>query len=233
MSHIPSNAPPAHLGGYNNCHVAGSMTEDQRERAMERYYSSLPMTKEKEEWFALFSPTVDPAQPKKDKKSVKKKKPNLQPKINKLFEHEKNKDGYEMRFCKYQPEVGDYVYVPPGYGKISAKKKLSCHFCVDCQLSPCITQEFLGETHDKAVRLELYSNKEPPEIRRVISVDLQRKHCKYFKRRFLRHCKPQRCVEKYVASWFPDNNDDSDEESQPDLFLEVLRNRHIGDGPSV
>ena len=136
MSDIPSNAPPAHLGGYNNCHVAGSMTEDQRERAMERYYSSLPMTKEKEEWFALFSPTVDLAQPKKDKKSVKKKKPNLQPKINKLFEHEKNKDGYEMRFCKYQPEVGDYVYVPPGYGKISARRSLAVTFAWTASFLP-------------------------------------------------------------------------------------------------
>ena len=138
-----------------------------------------------------------------------------------------------MRFCKYQPEVGDFVYVPPGYGTISAKKKLSCHFCGDCQLSPCITQEFLGETHDKAVRLELYGSKEPQEIRRAISDDLQRKHCKYFKRRFPRQSKPQPCIEKYVDSWFPDNDNDSDDESHPDLFLEVLRNRHIGDGPSV
>lgn len=225
--------PTCNAGGYNNCHIAGSMTEAQRNRAMEKYYNSLPMTKEKEEWLAMFSPTVDVAKPKKTKKAARKRKPNPQPKITKVFEHKRNKDGYEMRFCKYQPEVGDFVYVPPGYGAISAKKRSSCNFCLHCQLAPCLTQEYLGETHDKAVRLELYSNKEPPEIRQIVSEDLQRKHCKFFKRRFLRRTKPQRCIEKYVNDWFPDNSDHSDDESQPDLFLEVLRNREIGDRPSI
>jgi hypothetical protein len=237
-NHSSENNPDSTMviqGGFNNCYVAGSMSEEDRYRAMGKYYDSQPMTKDKEEWYSRFSSVGDDSndngKPKRKKAVSKKKKPNPQPKINKVFEQKKNRDGYLMRHCKFQPEVGDFVYVPPKYGDISAKKKLSCDFCCHCQLSPCLTQEFLGETHDKAIRLELYGDKEPTEIRQIISEDLQRKHCKLFKRRYNRRTKSQRCIEKYVNSWFADDGIDTDDESQPELFFDILQNRQIGDGP--
>lgn len=222
-------------GGVNNCYVAGSMTEAERSRAMDRYYNAEhPMTADKEEWFSRFSDTQtskQPCPPRRKKWTSKKKKPNPQPKINKVFAQKLNKDGFPMRFCKYQPEVGDFVYAPPGYGEISAQKRLGCDFCHHCQLAPCLTQEFLGETHDKAIRLELYEDKEPPEVRKIIAEDLQRKHCKLFKHRYNKRTKNRRCIEKYVNSWFADDGVETDDESQPDLFYQVLQNRQIGDGP--
>jgi hypothetical protein len=62
-------------GGYNNCHVAGSMTGEQWDRSMEKYYNSLPMTKEREEWMALVAAT-QPSEgtAKKPRKKAAKKK---------------------------------------------------------------------------------------------------------------------------------------------------------------
>ena len=222
-------------GGVNNCYVAGSMTVAQRSRAMDRYYDSEhPMTADKEEWFSRFSETAaskPPCRTRKKKWTSKKKKPDPQPKINKVFAQKMNKDGFPMRFCKYRPEVGDFVYAPPGYGEITAKKRLSCDFCHHCQLAPCLTEEFLGETHDKAIRLELYEDKEPQEVRRIIAEELQRKHCKLFKHRYNKRIKNRRCIEQYVHSWFPDDCVETDDESQPDTSYQVLQNRQIGDGP--
>lgn len=258
-SHSTASAGvPARQGGFNNCHVAGSMSDKQWDDAMDRFYDSFPMTKERAQWYDLFHPSggnkkaASPLRKKKPlsskktaqsktKKTIpaKKNKAIQQPKKSNPFAEKKNKQGFPMKFCKFQPEVGEFVYIPPSYGGKAAEKDLTIRWCRHCKLSPCVTVEYYTEMCKKGSDMENYDEVEPADIRVAISEELQKRHCKLFQKRYTKRTKPVECVTKFVEWWWPDYgvyeygcSDKLEAQYFPELYTDPMLNYQIGDGPS-
>lgn len=78
------------------------------------------------------------------KKRAAKKKPAS---VKAFFPTLKNSQGFPLHLCRYEPSVGDHVYVPKSYGQISMGTR-GRKFCPHCMLQPCLTLEHLDEIQD-------------------------------------------------------------------------------------
>ena len=90
--------------------------------------------------------------PTKGKLWRPKKKPKKKPLTMKnFFATTTNSQGFGMHLCRYEKSIGDHVYVPPKYGKLSKGRAfwLNQGFCSDCKLQPCITVEHHEEIKEK------------------------------------------------------------------------------------
>jgi vancomycin resistance protein YoaR len=80
---------------------------------------------------------------KKKKTARKKKKKNP---ITAYFERLKNSQGFDLKDCRYEPSIGEQVYVPKNYGYAIWDRS----FCPHCKLKPCITVEYMDTILTKA-----------------------------------------------------------------------------------
>jgi len=61
-----------------------------------------------------------------------------------------NFQGYTMSGCIYRKQIGEYCYVPRGYGKEYPPASLDgSRFCKDCLLEPCFTVTRRNEIHEE------------------------------------------------------------------------------------
>ena len=92
---------------------------------------------------------LDPTVIYKKKKKKRKKKPL---KMTSFFAAATNFQGFPMLRCRYEPSIGDHVFVPEDYGGLS---KLSPwrdqSFCSSCNLKPCIMVEHQSDISAAAV----------------------------------------------------------------------------------
>ena len=72
----------------------------------------------------------------KEKKNKKKKKNTLK----NYFKTVTNFQGFDKRFCAFEPSINDYVFVPKDYA-IKRRQETIVHFCGECFLTPCISDE--------------------------------------------------------------------------------------------
>jgi len=109
--------------------------------------------------------TNDGSCPKKpavfvSKNIVQKKQQNPQRTLEKHFRVtkpkrkvvEKNFQGFPLSSCRFEEEVGKFVYCPPGYcvgmtvgAEDAGKKAMAMELCHECYLKPCIVR---GKWHD-------------------------------------------------------------------------------------
>ena len=81
-------------------------------------------------------------------KKAKKKKPVG---MKQFFATATNFQGFPIHLCRYEPAVGDMVFVPKNHGALTkgyAWRDLS--FCTSCMLQPCIMVEHQDAIQDMA-----------------------------------------------------------------------------------
>ena len=96
----------------------------------------------------------------KKKKKARKKKPLG---VKSFFGTTKNFQGYDLHHCRYEPRIGDHVFVPKNYGKLSEGAVWrNLAFCECCKLKPCVTVEHMEDIRSKAID-EHWARKEREE----------------------------------------------------------------------
>ena len=236
------------------------MSDEQWEELQEKFYTKQPITREREEWDRLFSKEAlekherQREEKKKEEKTRKKKarmkiraqqrrEDKSQTKLTAFFAKKTNDDGFPLKHCKYHPDFKRHIYVPPGYGRTpqstsakdpSEKKGVFCEFCCHCLLSPCVAERFFDEAWDLSSNICKESKRTLRNfvIREQLTVFLQKKHDKLFKKRYSKK-RPvlaciRRCVERDIPVYGKDDSDASSvssketasEESEPEMEYE-------------
>lgn len=156
----------------------------------------------------------------------KNKKPNPQKKVRQYFPTKKNVQGFPMRLCKYQPDEGEHMYQPPGYGVLynsSLTRMAPATYCKGCQLQPCVTMEYSDEMFTTGAQLVVADGKSEADAGAVISEALQKRHCKLFKMRYsAKRSRPTKCISDFVSRHYWSQlgtEDESDSEEEYELLF--------------
>jgi TatA/E family protein of Tat protein translocase len=150
------------------------------------------------------------------------KKDTSQKKLHNFFSQKTNKDGYPLHHCRYHPELKEYIYIPPGYGRpydSNRQPALFESFCNHCMLAPCLTdhlhydaQKYAKDMAKKDAKVDVPNS----ELRASTAVFLQTKHCKLFKKRYSKKLPILTCINEHVKFFSHGCGLSSDEESDSD-----------------
>ena len=147
------------------------------------------------------------------KKTAKKKKKLL---VKSFFQTLKNPQGFDLHHCRYEPTVGEHVYVPKNYGHSSDGAVWRVlDFCACCKLQPCITVEHMEDIRSQAMD-EHWARKEGEEAGKKTIDDLAifvriekyilRAMTKYFGRDYMKTTGTPSCVisetHNFTTAWF-------------------------------
>lgn len=98
-------------------------------------------------------------------KDIVLKKKNPQQRLEKYFEikkktrsnqpNKKNFQGFPLAQCRYEEEIGDFVYCPPCYSKKKDEGEKLCH---ECLLRPCIVRGKWNEIMDFCEEVMIFEN---------------------------------------------------------------------------
>ena len=128
--------------------------------------------------------------PTRRKGRPRKKKKVSQPKIDKIFDIQKNEDGYPIKDCEFEPVEGKHVYRPPGYAANYPYPKLHCEHC---HLKPCLVSLHFDESREK--RKELWDEEKTGSyILSETRMFFSKEWCKLFHVRYSKGFKPPSCV---------------------------------------
>lgn len=138
--------------------------------------------------------------------------------------------------CVFRKEVGDYVYVPAGYGsKFWGANQQGCApppFCKQCRLQPCMNLEYKDEIYgyghrlvdrnNPALREELAGAVNEAVVSRLFDIVVQRLMRKLFGEEYQEKKGVPRCVWDMVhktfpvdsESWYDSSDSDSDDEDR-------------------
>lgn len=123
----------------------------------------------------------------------------------------KNKQGYPLNQCRFEPDVKDFVFVPMNYGNntmfdYSVKTK----FCKHCMLRPCITVEYNDEV--SKICSDMWSDDNQNygtfDLRDAVYDHLARSHCVLFQKQFIWNDVDLPCVSQYLEWSVPLTRED-------------------------
>lgn len=132
----------------------------------------------------------DCAYPKRPPPAKKPCKKNPQTKLKKFFKPLKNSEGFLMKYCRFQPSVGDYVYNPPKYADEVAHyltpPNVKHLYCNSCRLTPCIIDVNYGCLCDLAAELHVIHCLPDETVRSKLAQSMKDKFVKLFGKKYVR-----------------------------------------------
>lgn len=153
-----------------------------------------------------------------------------------------------VHFCVYRKELGEYVFLPAGYGRTSFKKAKNGakpQFCNKCRLQPCMNVEYSSEIYGYGQKLLLGLNGNMTEAEQdhanerivekvfVVTRNLMKE---LFGAPYVEKKGVPRCVWDMVLDAFPLNGEcyygTSDEEEEGLDTVVLVGDRETSDFPS-
>lgn len=131
------------------------------------------------------------------------------------FPPKKNSLGYPMKYCKFQPVEGDYMYQPWWYGQMydhildGATEQVDPLYCRHCKLQPCVTVEDHISSHTTGYFCYVKEKKPKQTVRLIIANRLEMHRRRIFDLDYGAPPSHTKCMTEYVNWLLPDKDRDS------------------------
>ena len=119
------------------------------------------------------------------------------------YEAKKNFQGFNLKDCRCEEAIKDYVYSPPGYGVLSKSQGIPPVHCCSCHLSPCIALEHREYLIGTATKASVDHRMRNYEIRFLVEEKMMSVMAGYFNQTYEEgHLTPQ-CIVQAIQKEVP------------------------------
>ena len=157
-------------------------------------------------------------------KNIVNKKKNPQQKLERYYSVTKSKgrvaekkfQGFPLRLCKFEEEIGKFIYCPPCYtNKLEERQVKEAELCHECYLRPCVVkgkwEDIMGFCEDVMV----FENDDSDAMYFKMVNHVESVLVEIFGARYVRNFPPPSCVYNLVGRYH-DTKREMEEEEHPD-----------------